>query len=187
MRNVLRNMATVLLALFCQSAWCVDNGNGTQSNEKKDSKSLVVYFSATGTTREVAQKLAQADLMEITPQKPYTDSDLDWRDKQSRSSVEMQDAKARPAVKKTRKSVAGYKVIYLGYPIWWNLAPRVIDTFLETYDLSGKTVIPFATSGGSGIDNSVKMLKSAYPKVNWQKGALLNSAKETDLKALVGQ
>lgn len=183
-------MATVLLALFCQPAWCVDNGNGTQSNEKKDSKSLVVYFSATGTTREEAQKLAQvaqADLMEITPQKPYTDSDLDWRDKQSRSSVEMQDAKARPAVKKTRKSVAGCKVIYLGYPIWWNLAPRVIDTFLETYDLSGKTVIPFATSGGSGIDNSVKMLKSAYPKVNWQKGALLNSAKETDLKALVGQ
>lgn len=188
MRNVMRNMAALLLAAFCQTACHAENKQGASAEGKQESKALVVYFSATGTTREVATQLAKeakADLMEITPQKPYTQVDLDWRDKQSRSTLEMHDDKARPAVKKTRKSLAAYKVIYLGYPIWWDLAPRAVNTFVETYDLTGKTVIPFATSGGSSIDNSVKVLKATYPKLNWQNGALLNSPKQADLRAII--
>lgn len=184
----MRNMTALLLAALCQTACHAEGTQGTQAEGKQESKALVVYFSATGTTREVATRLAReakADLMEITPQKPYTQADLDWHDKQSRSTLEMHDDKARPAVKKTRKSLAAYKIIYLGYPIWWNLAPRAVNTFVEAYNLSGKTVIPFATSGGSGIENSVKVLKETYPKVNWQKGALLNSPKQADLQAIV--
>ena len=188
MRSVLRNMAVLLLAACCQTACHAGNGNTSQPAEGKADKSLVVYFSATGTTREAAKQLAKvthADLLEITPQKPYTAADLDWHDKQSRSSVEMQDNKARPALKMGKRDMAAYKTIYLGYPIWWNQAPRVINTFVEAYKLGGKTVVPFATSGGSSIDNSVKVLRSAYPKVNWQKGFLLNDASENDIKKLV--
>lgn len=139
-------------------------------------KTVVAYFSATGTTKAVAEKLAKenkADLYRIEPKDVYTEADLDWRDKQSRSSLEMKDKKSRPELKKS-KSLAAYDVIYIGYPIWWNLAPRVINTFIEQASLEGKTVIPFATSGGSTIDNSVKVLKSTYPAVKWQDGLLLN-------------
>lgn len=139
-------------------------------------KTVVAYFSATGTTKAVAEKLAKenkADLYRIEPKDVYTEADLDWRDKQSRSSLEMKDKKSRPELKKS-KSLAAYDVIYIGYPIWWNLAPRVINTFIEQASLEGKTVIPFATSGGSTIENSVKVLKSTYPAVKWQDGLLLN-------------
>lgn len=142
----------------------------------KTQKTVVAYFSATGTTKAVAEKLAKeykADLFRIEPKDAYTDADLDWRDKQSRSSLEMKDKKSRPELKKS-KSLASYDVIYIGYPIWWNLAPRVINTFIEQASLEGKTVIPFATSGGSTIENSVKVLNSTYPAVNWQAGMLLN-------------
>lgn len=185
MRRVLRNMAVLLMAACCQTACHAENGSGKPAPAEKANKSLVVYFSATGTTREAARKLAKvadADLLEITPQKPYTTADLDWHDKQSRSTLEMQDEKARPALKMGKRSMATYKVIYLGYPIWWNQAPRVVNTFVEAYHLNGKTVIPFATSGGSSIENSVKVLKSTYPKVNWQKGFLLNDASEANIK-----
>lgn len=139
-------------------------------------KTVVAYFSATGTTKAVAEKLAKenkADLYRIEPKDVYTEADLDWRDKQSRSSLEMKDKMSRPELKKS-KSLAAYDVIYIGYPIWWNLAPRVINTFIEQASLEGKTVIPFATSGGSTIENSVKVLKSTYPAVKWQDGLLLN-------------
>lgn len=137
-------------------------------------KAVVAYFSATGTTEAVAKQLAKeknAVLYAIEPAKKYTAADLDWRDKQSRSSVEMNDKKARPTLK-SKKSLAEYDVIYLGYPIWWDKAPRIINTFIEQAELDGKTVIPFATSGGSGIENSVLELKAIYPKVKWQKGML---------------
>lgn len=142
----------------------------------KTQKTVVAYFSATGTTKAVAEKLAKehkADLFRIEPKDAYTDADLDWRDKQSRSSLEMKDKKSRPELKKS-KSLASYDVIYIGYPIWWNLAPRIINTFIEQASLEGKTVIPFATSGGSTIENSVKVLNSTYPAVTWQAGMLLN-------------
>lgn len=139
-------------------------------------KTVVAYFSATGTTEAVAKQLAKekkAALYAIEPAKKYTAADLDWRDRQSRSSVEMNNKNARPALK-SKKSLAEYDVIYLGYPIWWGVAPRIINTFIEQAKLEGKTVIPFATSGGSGVEKSVSELKAAYPNVKWQKGMLKN-------------
>lgn len=139
-------------------------------------KAVVAYFSATGTTEAVAKQLAKekkAALYAIEPAKEYTDTDLDWHNKHSRSSVEMSDKKARPALK-DKKSLDEYDVIYLGYPIWWGVAPRIINTFIEQAKLDDKTVIPFATSGGSGIEQSVSELKTTYPKVKWQKGMLKN-------------
>ena len=140
-------------------------------------KTLVVYFSATGTTARAAQRIARerdADLYEIRPAKAYTSADLDWRNARSRSSVEMNDPKARPAIALPAADVAEYEVIYLGYPIWWDMAPRVVETFIESHDLSGKTIIPFATSGSSGIANSVSVLRKRYLGLNWQAGRLMN-------------
>ena len=139
-------------------------------------KTVVAYFSASGVTATAAKELAKeknADLYAIEPAQKYTSADLDWRNKQSRSSLEMNDPKARPALK-SQKSLADYDVIYLGYPIWWGVAPRIINTFIEQAELDGKTVIPFATSGGSGVEPSVSALKASYPKVKWQKGILMN-------------
>lgn len=139
-------------------------------------KTVVAYFSSTGTTEAVAKLLAKkkkAVLYVIEPAKKYTAADLDWHNKQSRSSVEMNDKNARPALK-SKKSLAEYDIIYLGYPIWWGVTPRIINTFIEQAKLDGKTVIPFATSGGSGIEQSVSELKAAYPKVKWQNGMLKN-------------
>ena len=139
-------------------------------------KTVVAYFSATGTTEAVAKQLAKdnkADLYAIEPAEKYTAADLDWHDKKSRSSVEMNDKNARPALK-SKKSLAEYEVIYIGYPIWWGVAPRIINTFIEQAELDGKTVIPFATSGGSGVEKSVTELKASYPNVKWQKGMLKN-------------
>ena len=139
-------------------------------------KTVVTYFSATGTTEAVAKQLAidnKADLYAIEPAEKYTAADLNWHDKKSRSSVEMNDKNARPALK-SKKSLVKYDVIYIGYPIWWGVAPRIINTFIEQAELEGKTVIPFATSGGSGIEKSVSEFKTAYPNVKWQKGMLKN-------------
>ena len=140
-------------------------------------KVLVAYFSATGTTEGVAKVIADntgGTLYKITPATPYTSGDLDWNGSQSRSSKESADHKARPAIKSDSLDISKYNVIFLGYPIWWNEAPRVVNTFIEQKGLKGKTVIPFATSGGSSITNSVKRLKATYPYVSWQEGQLLN-------------
>ncbi len=151
-------------------------------------KTLVAYFSATGTTERVAKLIAEVtggDLYEITPVQEYTAADLDWTDKTSRSTKEMNDSKSRPAIKADLQNAGSYDVIYIGYPIWWNLAPRAVNTFLETYDFSGKTVIPFATSGGSGITNSAAQLRKEYPALDWQNGKLLNGASRTAIEAWV--
>lgn len=148
---------------------------------------LIAYFSATGTTAHAAEKLAEAtggELYAITPAKAYSDADLDWRNKQSRSSVEMKDPKSRPAIKDRKKDLSGYDTIFIGYPIWWNLAPRVINTFIESNDLKGKTVIPFATSGGSTIGNSAAELKKSYPSLDWKAGIMLNSIDKETLAKL---
>lgn len=124
-------------------------------------KILVAYFSATGTTRSVAQSVSKtlsADLYEIRPAVPYTSEDLNWNNKQSRSSVEMADPKSRPAIADTDAKIADYDVVFLGFPIWWYIAPTIVNTFLESYDFSGKTVILFATSGGSGFGKAVDSL-----------------------------
>lgn len=137
-------------------------------------KAVVAYFSATGNTEKVAKQLAKekkAALYAIQPAKKYTSEDLDYRNQNSRSSVEMSDKNARPALK-SKKSFAKYDVIYLGYPIWWGVAPRIINTFIEQAKIEGKTVIPFATSGSSTIEKSVSELKASYPQINWQEGML---------------
>jgi flavodoxin len=128
------------------------------------SKKLIAYFSATGVTRKVAETLAEtagADLYEIKPQVPYTKADLDWQDKRSRSSVEMGDKSSRPAISGADANVGAYDVVFVGFPIWWYVAPAVVNTFLESYDFAGKTVVPFATSGSSGIGETVTRLKGS--------------------------
>lgn len=156
------------------------------SKGKSNSKILVAYFSATGTTARAAEKLANAtggELYAIAPAKSYTSADLDWNDKQSRSSVEMNDPKSRPAIKSKKENITDYDVVFIGYPIWWNLAPRVVNTFIESHDLKGKTVIPFATSGGSTFSSSAAALKKTYPALDWKEGRLLNRADEKSFRA----
>lgn len=149
-------------------------------------KKLVAYFSASGVTKSVAERLAKAasaDLFEIKPEVPYTSADLNWTDKQSRSSREMQDPSSRPAIAEKLGNMAEYDAIFLGFPIWWYVAPTIINTFLESYDFAGKTIIPFATSGGSGMGETVKILKPlCSPDTKWQPGKILNQASEAELK-----
>ena len=125
------------------------------------SKKLVAYFSASGTTAQLAETLAEAigaDIFEIKPEVPYTRADLNWQDAGSRSSVEMKNPASRPAIAARRDNMAEYDTIYVGFPIWWYVAPTIINTFLESYDLAGKTIVPFATSGGSGMGKTNEAL-----------------------------
>ena len=142
------------------------------------SKKLVAYFSASGVTANVAKVLAEAadaDLYEIKPEVPYTKADLDWRDKNSRSTVEMKDKAFRPAIADKDAGIAEYDVIFVGFPIWWYVAPTIINTFLESYDFSGKTIILFATSGGSGFGNTVDELKCSVSETTiLNEGKILN-------------
>ena len=130
-------------------------------------KALVAYFSASGVTAKLAERLAKAadaDLFEIAPETPYTPADLDWRDANSRSSVEMNDRSCRPAIAGAVENMAQYDVVFVGFPVWWYREPSIIDTFVEAYDFSGKTIVPFATSGSSGIGDSGKNLQALAPK-----------------------
>lgn len=136
-------------------------------------KILVAYFSASGTTARAAQSIAQGvggDLYEIRPAIPYTRSDLDWTDKKSRSSVEMNDPACRPAIAQPVENMDQYDTLFLGFPIWWYVEPRIVDTFLESYDFSGKTILPFATSGGSGIDGAIRNMQPRCPGAHWVQG-----------------
>lgn len=153
---------------------------GTSSPEAAGKKVLVAYFSATGTTAAAAKELAAAKggtLYAITPAQPYSEADLDWRDKKSRCYVEMHNSASRPALKGGVTNMAEYDTVFIGFPIWWNTYPSIIATFIEAHDLKGKKLIPFATSGGSGISNSEAMLKRAYPTLEWKPGMLLNGVK----------
>ena len=147
---------------------------------------LVAYFSATGTTAKAAKVLAKAagsDLYEIKPAIPYTSADLNWMDKGSRSSVEMNDKQSRPALADTDAPIAGHDVIFLGFPIWWYVAPTIINTFLESYDFTGKTIVLFATSGGSGLGKSAAGLRPSAPGARIVDGRLLNGRlSENELK-----
>ncbi|MDE6383401.1 MAG: NAD(P)H-dependent oxidoreductase [Paramuribaculum sp.] len=158
----------------------------TASTTTPEGKTLVAYFSATGTTRTAAKQLAEvtgADLFEITPEQPYTAADLDWTDSTSRSSVEMHDLNSRPAIAAKVENMADYDTVFLGFPIWWYVAPTIINTFVESNNLEGKTVVCFATSGGSPIDPCVDALRKQYPTINWTDGRLLNGATRADLQS----
>ncbi len=170
-------MLTLAAVMTMSLAACAQDKG--EKNMQTENKALVVYFSATGTTAKAARTIAEVTggtLYEIVPQQAYSSDDLDWNDRQSRSSVEMNDPQARPALKDAEPDVAACDVIFIGYPVWWDQAPRIINTFIESHDLNGKTLVPFATSGGSGITGSVRELKRAYPELEWQDGRLLNGA-----------
>ena len=150
------------------------------------SKKLVAYFSASGTTKEAAERLAKAagaDLFEIKPAIPYTSADLNWMDKESRSSVEMNDPDSRPEIAETMPNMADYDTVFIGFPIWWYVAPHIIHTFLESCDFSGKTLVPFATSGGSGMGKTVDELRKLCPNADWKAGKLVNGASDQGLAA----
>ena len=155
------------------------------------SKTLVAYFSASGTTAKVAKKMAEAigaDLFEIKPETPYTGADLNWQNKNSRSSVEMNDRSSRPAIAVKVADMPQYDVVFVGFPVWWYREPSIIDTFMESYDFAGKTVIPFATSGGSGLGDSaanMQKLAKGAKVVNGKRFSGIASAEE--LKAWAGQ
>lgn len=193
----------VLAALFgCGNAQTkVQNGASTasttdetatvaeqeQTQNENTMKALVTYFSASGVTRNAAKQVADiigADLYEITPETLYTDADLDWTNKQSRSSVEMADKTSRPALKDGGKvDLTNYDVVFVGFPIWWYTAPTIINTFIEANDFTGKTIVPFATSGGSNIKKSCEDLQAAYPDYKFGEGRLLNSIDKADIEA----
>lgn len=181
----------IFLILTVMTAFCLTACSQSSKNkENKNMKTLVAYFSASGTTRKAAERLAKATgatLCEIQPQQPYTDADLDWTDKQSRSNVEMENRNSRPAIKKLSVNIADYDIIYVGFPIWWYTCPTIINTFMESADFKGKTVIPFATSGGSTIAKACKDLKAAYPEVNWKSGLLMNGVSDSEINKWINR
>lgn len=153
-----------------------------------ESKTAVVYFSATGTTAEIAKMIADetnGDLFEIVPEMPYTDDDLNYNNDDCRANVEQNDDSARPAIANDLSAVSDYDVVFLGHPIWWGTNPRIIQTFLESYDLSGTKVYTFCTSGGSSIETSVSELQSLYPEANIISGKKLNDATADDIREWV--
>ena len=178
-----------LISLLITMTACAQTKQSKESDSEdmnNGKKVLVAYFSATGTTKAVAEELAKvmdATLFEIEPTEPYTAADLDWRDSLSRSSVEMHDPNSRPAVKNRVDDMDQYDVVFLGYPIWWYIAPTIINTFIDENNLDGKKVYCFATSGGSPIDPCVEALKKQYPDIDWKEGKLLNNASKESLEA----
>lgn len=196
----IKKIAALLLAVVMALSFCAcavnnetaensGNSNSSQSNTKEsqtqeasdsepnnetnDIKILVAYFSATNNTEGVAQKLAEglgADLYEITPKQPYTDKDLEYGNSKSRTSVEMKDPDARPEISGSVENMEQYDVVFIGYPIWWGEAPRIMSTFIESYDFSGKTIAPFCTSASSGFGSSDSALKSAASGAEWLSG-----------------
>ena len=179
MKNVII-LTTLLMTLMTA---CSTKKAEAQTTAKK--RTLVAYFSATGTTKRAAEIIAGingADLFAIEPKEAYTDADLDWRDKQSRTTIEMNDPTSRPELKAKKSGIEAYDTVYIGYPIWWYVAPHIINSFVENHDLSGKVLIPFATSGGSPIGPTVDDLRKTYPKLDWRDGKLLNRASEKSVR-----
>lgn len=158
-------------------------GGQSEKTESTKAKVLVVYFSATGTTKGVAERIADglnADLYEIVPQQPYTDADLNYNDKNSRSTVEMNDPKARPAISGSVENMNQYDIVFLGYPIWWYDAPRIMSTFVESYNFSGKTIVPFCTSGSSSIGSSASNLEKLTSGATWMNGKRISGSESKD-------
>ena len=152
-------------------------------------KTLVAYFSASGVTKKLAQTLADAigaDLFAIEPKVPYTRADLNWMDKQSRSTIEMQNPSSRPEIAEGGPDLSGYDTIFVGFPIWWYVAPRIINTFVESYDFTGKTLVPFATSGGSGMGKTNEKLAPSCLGAKLLHGKVFNSySSKADFSAWV--
>lgn len=177
---------------FMSTVACSAGAGGTKADSAaasdsalRDGKTLVAYFSAQGHTKAVAEKIASlcgADLFEIVPEQPYTEADLDGWNESARGTRESKDRTTRPAVASKVEDMGRYDTIYLGFPIWWYTAPTIINTFLEQYDTSGKTIIPFATSGGSGFGSTQKDLEVSAPDATFKPGAVMNSWSDERIK-----
>ena len=166
-----------------ESSKAADETKAESDDTANGGKTLVVYFSATGTTKGVAEQIASftgADTYEITAAQPYTSDDLNYNDSDSRTTKEQNDKSARPEISSEKLDLAGYDTIYIGYPIWWGEEPRIMDTFVESYDFSGKTMIPFCTSGGSGIGSSGDNLEENAGSGNWLEGERLSSSSDIE-------
>ena len=166
-----------------ESAETSTNMENTDNQDAQEHKILVAYFSATGTTKGVAEHIANglnADIYEIVPEEAYTDADLDYNDNNSRTTIEMNDPDARPAISGSVENMEQYDIIFVGYPIWWGEAPRIVSTFMESYDFSGKTIVPFCTSGGSGIGSSASNLERLTSGATWLDGQRLNGSDSQD-------
>lgn len=184
----MKHLTIILAALSLCFASCAPKTDN--ADEQAQKKVLVTYFSATGNTKAAAERLctlAGGDLMAIMPEQEYTEADLNYMDTTSRSTVEMKDLDCRPAMKAFEANVADYDVVLIGFPIWWNTAPRIINTFIEANPtLAGKTVAFFATSGGSNLENSDQVFKAQYTDLNWQNGLLMNDAADSTITYWLG-
>ena len=191
MKRLTTIIALSIAIILCACAGSKEKQDSAQQSKNEDMKkktTLVAYFSATGTTKAAAEKLAvvvDGDLHEIQPEEPYTDADLDWHNDQSRSSVEMKDKSSRPAIKNKVENMDQYDTVYIGFPIWWYIAPTIVNTFVEQYNLEGKTVIPFFTSGGSGKGETLNYLKPSAPKANWKEPINLTGKSKGEIEKLV--
>ena len=178
-------MAVTAVMVLCA---CSSKSEKNRSGEGSDSKSIICYFSASGVTAKAAQRISELTgfpIHEIVPEEKYTEADLDWRDSLSRSSVEMRDFSIRPALKDSVTDLSEYSVVFIGYPNWWNTHPTIINTFIESNDLQGKTIVPFMTSGGSNIINSEQKLREQYPDLTFGKGLLMNNVSDDDIEKWV--
>lgn len=172
----------IIIALLALAACSGGTGNDEQppaDTESTTADSLVLYFSCTGNTETVAQAIAAAtgsDIYEIVPEDPYTEEDISYNNDNCRANLEMQDETARPAIEGNIDNLAAYDTIYIGYPIWWGTMPRIINTLFDSYDFSGKTLLPFCTSGGSGIEESVAAIRTAEPQATVVDGLQINGS-----------
>lgn len=187
----MKHLTLIIVALSMLATLVISCSSKKQDSVEQNgnnSKVLVCYFSATGTTEKAAKRIAEltgGKLHNIEPAELYTDADLDWRDTLSRSYVEMHNRTFRPALKDSVTDMSDYSVVFIGYPNWWNTHPTIINTFIEANDLKGKTIVPFMTSGGSNIINSEQELHEAYPTLNIAKGLLMNGVSDEEIKAWI--
>ena len=186
MKKLLASILAVMLVMAmtsCSGGNSGASGGDQAAQQNTDDKSIVVYFSCTGNTKAVAEEIAAhtgSDLQEIVPEEPYTEEDLNYNDDSCRANVEMNDPESRPAISNTIENLSDYDTIYIGYPIWWGSLPRIMNTFFDTYDFSGKTIVPFCTSGSSSISQSVSVIKEAEPEAQIKEGLQVSSAGADD-------
>ncbi len=185
--NVKTIKMAIMVALTAVAGLCACSSKTGKSSAKDsaEGKSVICYFSASGVTAKAAQRIADLTgypIHEIVPEAIYTEADLDWRDTLSRSYVEMHDFSIRPALKDSVTDLSEYSVVFIGYPNWWNTHPTIINTFIESNDLQGKTIVPFMTSGGSNIINSEQKLREQYPDLTFSKGLLMNDVSDKDIE-----
>ena len=186
MKKLLASILAVMLVLAmtsCSGGNSGASGDDQAAQQNTDVRSIVVYFSCTGNTKAVAEEVAAqtgSELHEIVPEEPYTEEDLNYNNDNCRANIEMNDPESRPAISNTIENFSEYDTIYIGYPIWWGSLPRIMNTFLDTYDFSGKTIVPFCTSGSSSISQSVSVIREAEPEAQIKKGLQISSAGADD-------